>query len=501
LVLLSWFTNIADRCNTSLFANCPWHEGMHTSAAKKELIVRNGFLISLVALAFAATFARAQGDQPPTKQLDDSTKAPVKSPAQVEVTPQKDTKDTLEAIPMPAVVPGTPSPIDLDHSSVMDGYASPFCDTPECSGNKCWASLEYLLWWIKDGPTPPLVTTSKNPAADQPFSGALGEPNTVILFGQSNLDYGTFSGGRLTVGGWLAPGIGIEANAFLLEQRSVRFSASSDATGNPPLYIPAFYSNINHEDRLIVSEPFNANQTTGGFTGSVGITSTTRLWGTELNAVLGGWSSSCWEGSFLAGFRYIDLQESLDLSNTTVTLPLTGQTGAFVSSVADSFETRNQFYGGQIGGKFSYHWNFLTFEFVGKIALGDSHQVVNILGVSSQSGPNSPTPGSFVGGLFAQPTNIGRQTQNEFTVVPEGIFKVDCTLCCGLHAFIGYDIMYWNQVVRPGAEINRDLNVTQSAVISGNPNPVLVGPAQPTPLFNRTEFYANGLTFGIELKY
>jgi Putative beta barrel porin-7 (BBP7) len=470
--------------------------------------VRNGFLISLFALTFAATVAVAQDDQPPAKQPDDPSKAPAKSPPLVELTPQKDANDkTLEAVPAPGHVPGSVSDIDYGHSPfIEDNSWSPLCDDGGSSCNKCWGSLEYLLWWIKDGHTPPLVTTG-DPNVDQPFTGAIGQSTTKVLFGQSGLDYGSISGGRLTVGGWLAPcqTFGIEGSMFLLEQKSIRFAAGSNDNGNPPLYVPAFYANLNHENRLTVSEPFNTTGfqggPTGGFAGSVAWTSTSRLWGAEVNGVFAGWSSCCWDGCFLAGCRYIDLQESLDLNNTTVTLSEPGLPAGYVTTIADSFETRNQFYGGQLGGKVSYHWNFVSVDFIGKLAIGDSHQVVNVLGVSSQSGPNSPTPGTFLGGLFAQPTNIGRQAHDEFTVVPECQFKVDCCICCGLHAFVGYDILYWNQVVRPGNEINRDVNPTQSAVISGVSPPALMGPAQPAPVFNRTDFYANGLTFGLELRY
>jgi len=466
---------------------------MHKSAAKKEYTVRNGFLISLVSVTFTAGVALAQDDPPPAK-------APDKAPPLVEMKTQK------QDLP-PEAGPAPKSDFDLNAAPLMSdsGWAAG-CDSPDCGcGSRCWASLDYLLWWIKDGPIPgPLVTTG-NPSVDGDLTGALGQSTTKILFGNSNLDYGTFSGLRLTIGGWVTScqSFGIEASAFLLEQRSVRFAAGSDASGNPPLYVPAFNPVKGIENRLVVSEPFNSGFTTGGFTGSVVWASTTRLWGDEINGVFGGWSSCNWQGSFLAGFRYLDLNESLGLMNTTVTLPVPNTEApgvAFTSSIADNFQTRNQFYGGQIGTKATYCWNFLNIDFVGKLALGDSHQVVNIMGISSQTA-GGPTPGTFPGGLFAQPTNIGRQARDEFTVVPEFEVKVGCCICPGVRAFIGYDLLYWNQVVRPGSQIDRSLNLSQSPVITQNPNATLVGTAQPVPLFNRSDFYANGVTFGLELRY
>jgi Putative beta barrel porin-7 (BBP7) len=464
---------------------------MHKSAAKKEYTVRNGFLISLVSVTFTAGVAFAQDDPPPAK-------APAKAPPLVELKTQKQDLPA-EAGPAPK------SDFDLNAAPLMsEGGWAGGCDSPDCGcGSRCWASLDYLLWWIKDGPVPgPLVTTG-NPNVDGDLAGALGQSTTKVLFGGSNLDYGRFAGLRLTIGGWITPcqSCGIEVSAFALEERSVRFAARSDANGNPPLYVPAFNPVKNIENRLVVSEPFFNNNQSGGFAGGLVWASTTRLWGDEINGVFGSWSSCNWQGSFLAGYRYLDLNESLSLLNATVTLPIPeSETSAFTSTIADRFQTRNQFYGGQIGAKASYCWDFLSLDFVGKLALGDSHQVVNIMGISTQTA-TGPTPGTFPGGFFAQPTNIGRQARDEFTVVPEFEIKVGCCICPGVRAFVGYDILYWNQVVRPGSQIDRNLNLSQSPVISQNLPQALVGTAQPVPLFNRSDFYANGVTFGLELRY
>ena len=58
-----------------------------------------------------------------------------------------------------------------------------------------WGGAEYLLWWEKNQPLGiPLVTTGS------PGMGALGSPDTVVLYGGSDADYHTFSGGRFTLG-------------------------------------------------------------------------------------------------------------------------------------------------------------------------------------------------------------------------------------------------------------------------------------------------------------
>jgi hypothetical protein len=200
------------------------------------------------------------------------------------------------------------------------------------------------------------------------------------------------------------------------------------------------------------------------------------------------------ELTVLGGFRYLDLRETLDISSVTADLKTSPNT---ISILSDSFNTRNQFYGGQMAARFLWHGDFLALDVTGKLALGSTHQVVDIQGISSQFGPTPPN-GVFAGGLFAQPSNIGRYTANQFTVVPALEMKLNFVYTPRFRTFIGYDIMYWNQVVRPGNQIDRTLNLSQSAVLGTG---TLNGPASPAPLFNRTDFWAQGLSLGMEVRY
>lgn len=61
-----------------------------------------------------------------------------------------------------------------------------------------WVTAEYLQWWIKNGFTPPLVTTSTATS-----SGLIGSPGTTIINGGGPLDYGERQGGRFTMGTWV----------------------------------------------------------------------------------------------------------------------------------------------------------------------------------------------------------------------------------------------------------------------------------------------------------
>ncbi len=384
---------------------------------------------------------------------------------------------------------------DSKWNLVAQDVAAPVIDLrPQETGNnyRIWGRSEYLLWWVKNAQLPvPLVTTG-DPNVGFPLvnsAGAIGQPGTRVLFGGSDASFGAFSGMRFTLGGWLNRDhvVGIEGSGFLLERRTNQFAAGSDALGNPPLYLPAFNVQAGAERAVAIADPLRQ------FSGDVFVTSSLQLWGAEFNGVLNVWRRPGLEVTLLAGFRYADLTESLNIHNTTNDLLFFNTT-----VLNDQFGTRNQFYGGQVGGRVSWKRDRLSMDVTGKVALGTTHQVVSIQGDITQSGPGAFAAGTFRGGLYTQPTNIGRRTANEFTVLPAVELKLGYQITPRLRASAGYEFMYWNQVVRPGNQIDRNINQSQSPIFGGG---ALVGQASPTPLFNRTDFWAHGVNFGLEFRY
>ena len=362
------------------------------------------------------------------------------------------------------------------------------------ASGRFWLSSEYVHWWTRSAPVPvPLVTTG-DPVNDA-FPGAIGQPGTRVLFGGNDVDFGGASGMRLTLGAWLdnERTLGFEATGFALEQQSSRFSIASDSVGNPPIYLPAFNTAAGGERSLRVSDPVNQ------FAGGVSIDSSLELWGTEFNGVFTVVRRPGMEFSLLAGFRYMDLRENLHLNNPTTDLFF----GSF-EVIDDSFATQNQFYGGQLGGRLSLQVRRFTLDVTGKVALGSTHQIVDVNGSSTLTAlpggivPTPSGPGTFPGGFFAEPSNIGRRSADTFGVIPAVELKLGYQLTERLRIFAGYDFLYWNSVVRPGNQIDRNINPTQVPVLGLGP---ATGSAQPAPLFSRSDFWVQGVSFGMELKF
>jgi hypothetical protein len=392
--------------------------------------------------------------------------------------------------------------------------AAPGCEGEFCrygNGNRLWCSAEFLQWWIKQGQVPPLATVGTVNSL-----GALG-PGTTTLFG-GDLNYGERLGGRFTIGYWLdsCQTRGIEASYFFLGGPSDNFSASSsDLPGSLLLARPFFNVNSLLQDSQQVSFPDIIN-------GSIGISSNSQLQGAEFNLVCNRCcccndccqTDSCQTDScqtdccyqsghrvdLIAGFRYLGLNEDLHIAENLTFLPtapspfVPGET----ITVVDGFGTRNNFYGGQIGARGEWCRGRWFMNVLGKVALGDTHQEVRISGTTDFTDPGVPTVRQQ-GGLLALPTNIGSYSRDQFSVVPEIGINVGRQLTDHLRVFAGYTLLYWSSVVRPGDQIDFIVNPTQLPTSTGPGT--LVGEARPAFAFHNTDFWAQGINLGLELRW
>ena len=67
---------------------------------------------------------------------------------------------------------------------------------------------------------------------------------------------------------------------------------------------------------------------------------------------------------------------------------------------------------------------------------------------------------------------------------------------------MGYSLLYLNDVVRPGKQIDRVIKLGRSSqAILFTPAVGLVGPARPGFAFNSSEFWAQGINLGLEFQF
>jgi Putative beta barrel porin-7 (BBP7) len=384
---------------------------------------------------------------------------------------------------------------DCGGGDCTGGSCLPNCCPDGCCynpGNRWYLSAEALLWWMKGNRVPPLVTTG---SATDAVPGALGQPNTQVLFGGTNFAVGGDAGGRFSAGYWFTDdhSLGFEASYWFLGARSNDFSASS--TGNPLLFRP-FTDETGTPNVELVAVP---SPTGPGLAGTVTVLSKTSFWGSDADFR----STICcgphWFIDGLAGFRVMGLDDDLNIRESLVSIVgATTANGTTVPAgtsfaVDDHFRTVNRFYGGQVGVDAEYRLNNWIFGLKAKIALGDTNEMVTINGATTI---NVPGVGSntFNGGLLAQASNIGTYTRNQFSVVPEANLSVGYQFNEHWRAFVGYNVIYWSSVVRSGEQI--DLNVNRNQI----PPPVGTG-TTPAFVFHSTDFWAQGINFGVEFKW
>ncbi len=420
-------------------------------------------------------------DEPPTRNGAGSTVARLMAP----VPPQSAVRQAAAQAPAsgPETLAVTPAPLAAPPSAaVFPSGPGSACGPP----GRVWVSGEYLLWWIRGAGAPPLVTAS--PAGTpRELAGVL--PGATVLSGGSALDSREHPGARFQAGAWLneAQTLGLEGSFFFLAQQNTTFRTGV-SNGDPILGRPVFNALTGTEDAELVAFP-------GVLNGGVTVSSFSRLWGADGNLVGNVACGRTYRVDVLGGYRYLRLDEGLAVTEN-LSVPAGPSAGSRIV-VGDQFHTRNNFHGGQLGLKASFWGTRLGVDLIGKVALGVTDADIRVSGQTAFY----TAGGTFVqpGGLLALPSNIGSYSRNLFAVAPEATFRVGYRVTDTMKLFVGYTFLYLSDVARPGDQIDRVVNRSQLPDVTG-PRP-LVGPARPQPLLHDTDFWAQGINFGLEWRF
>lgn len=381
--------------------------------------------------------------------------------------------------------PWEPADIPATCSEPLDGGCKPHKLIGLGAGSWYFRG-EYLLWGIKESKYPVLLSTG--PIESRGF---LSDPRTTVLVGGDEVGTGPYSGGRFTLGTWLDcdQTFGIESTTFFLGQRGPQFLVGSGTY--PLLTRPFFKLNDGTESGELATIP-------GISVGSVRIDAPSRLWGTELNLRCN-WCCGCWGRlDWLSGVRYLDLDEGLHITEDLQNVVPVGNLPAGTQQiVADRFDTRNQFFGGQFGLAWEVQRGPWSLEMRGKLALGTTHQTVTTVGAQLVRQPDGTTTVAN-GGLLALPTNSGRFTRDRFSVVPEVGVTLGYNVTDWWRLTVGYSFLYWSSVVRPADQIDRVIDINN---IPNFDRARPTGVVRPAPTLRDTDFWAQGVNFGMEFRW
>lgn len=159
------------------------------------------------------------------------------------------------------------------------------------------------------------------------------------------------------------------------------------------------------------------------------------------------------------------------------------------------FDTSNEFHGGDLG--FIWEWESAqwSLEFLTKMAIGNTHQRVNVNGQTTVS--DSGASFTDQGGLLALRSNIGTYSRDVFSVVPELGVTIGYKITPQLRATAGYTMLYWSRVARPGDHIDLDVNPNLLPPVF---EPV-VGPERPRFEWDDVALLAHGLNLGLDYRF
>jgi hypothetical protein len=361
----------------------------------------------------------------------------------------------------------------------VDGTAD-CCEVTACpeSGPGIYGGAEYVLWWLREGRMPALLTTSSFASR-----GLLGRPDTEVLYGDDRIEtrHGDrFNGTRLTLGYWLTDdhSLAIEGSAVFLERDSTHFKATSD--GNVLLARPYFSALDGSPQSEIIADPTRS----GGFVGY----SRVELFTQEANLVLPLTASPAFRLDLLAGAKFLQMRDRADFTAAGKSLP----DEATIFGLEDHLRVHDFFYGGQLGLRGEYTLGRWFVNVRGEAALGGNAQQVRTFGERITQTPLLRATEPF--GLAVLPTNTGTFQRTVVDCVYEVNVNLGYHLTRGWRIFVGYTFLGWNNSIRAGDQVDLTVNPTQ---LTGP----LVGPARPGIPFKEDFFWAQGVNTGLEYRW
>jgi hypothetical protein len=379
---------------------------------------------------------------------------------------------------------------------IHDWFVSRFAADRE-SGSGGFIQGEYLLWWMPGMRIPVLATTSLDPNG----LGFLGQPGTAVLLGDQDFIGSNRQGFRVRGGLWLddCGSCGIDGSLFVLFRRTAdaAFNSSQFGVITRPIFSPNIIPGIG-----FVGETGEAVTVPNVLTGGLSAHAESFMWGADLNIRHCLCSGCDWRVMGFAGYRFLYLEEEVSIQEdilvvgTSPRVVVPDPVGTTIV-VRDTFEVENQFHGGQVGVTYERRRGRWDVDARASIAMGVTHQELDIDGFQVRTRPGQ-APMTFRGGLLAAGPNLGSFTRDRFSVVPEFTFNLGYWLTPNFKAFVGYNLLYWTDVLRAGEQIDRVVDLT---FVPNAPPAIPSGQQRPAALFNQSDLWVTGVQFGVEYRW
>lgn len=330
---------------------------------------------------------------------------------------------------------------------------------------RVWAGAEVLLGTGRPVSVPPVVTTG--PASDGLLTaGALGQPNTVPLFGGRKM-LGDWRGGlRTEVGFWFDPRhtTGVAGRFYSLYSTSDQLVGAGN--GLNVVNLPQLVS----VNGAVVQFPIYVGFP-GVTTGTVSTTAQTMFAGGDLSLRSVMRQGPRWRLDALFGYRQLYLRDELGADFTVVGTPAIPGLGAAAATGGDNVRTRNHFFGPQFGTVGSVVRGRWLWQGLAAVGLGANVSELDF------DRTRVVTAGA-VGTVPLAPAFV-RSSTTYFGVVAEGGLKLAYRVTDRTRLTFGYTYLSWWNVRRA-------------------PEQFTIGP---TLTGDTTHYHAHMLSWGAEFRY
>ena len=316
-----------------------------------------------------------------------------------------------------------------------------------------WLQAETLLWFPQARTSFPLAVVTNLPG-ELPVLSTPGATPVGEQFG-NNLSPGF----RGDMGRYFADGaFGIGGRVWFLSEDDDSFNLSSDGTDRS---IGRPFNNIgggpNPDAAFIAFQPGLAPFL--GYQGNISAQASISMVAAEAYGRISLGGNKMAHTDLIGGFSYFGIDDDLSIQSQTRLVPGTGGTFNFT----DSFNTTNDFFGGQIGAESILRRGRWVARSLTKVHLGNMSQNVNISGTGTTTDTNVSPIDAFGDGFLAGGAN-GSFDRDIFTFAPELNLKLGYRFRDHVTFNVGYSFLYWSNVALAGNQIDPNFAVTNTGV-------------------------------------
>jgi len=337
----------------------------------------------------------------------------------------------------------------------------------DCGPRFWWLDVDFTFGWRKGKGYSSLVTGEPD--------GVLPEAELLYKAGQETSQM--TPGMQVNFGTWIdhCEVTGIGGRFWFLGKDSGDYFVSSE---HQPVIARPFYDIDNERaDALLIAFP-------GLRSGNLRVQATNEVLGGDAYIRMLLMKTHYGRIDAIGGYTFSRINDDFRIvSNTTALVDDGGIVEGTRFRIEDAFTTHNEFHGGTLGLMWERNCCNWTWNVAGKVSLGNMRQTAIVNGYNSVT-VNGQTV-TEQGGLLTAATNIGEFSRDEFCVVPELNLSLSYRIRPCLSLSIGYNFMYWSDVIRPGNIIDTTIDTD--------------GDLQTRPLlaFNSSGYWVQGLNLGL----